>query len=330
MKIQLRSPELAKRIATDFEKRYRLKSDRSLSLDVVATQYGYDSWQQLALSVSPTAPDFVFDQDMPEEQFAERRVQQARAIAKTFKWLLPDAFTFANSIGATADQSRPFRALHVTDPAYERAMLDQVDVYWMAESEMEHPLAPPGFDLCTLVSVSALAKQRLAGEFPSNIQSVQAIIPWNQSGMSRLLGGKNYFTLDQVLLVDTVPWGFVFDKKSPPSVSRSDLWPLLYKSAADAKYAVAQDHSNYVQLLAAVDRLGLKCKRGEQPQLVARKFLGKPWYWPIKPVVRTAVQRELWRRAERIPMELAADDFWRDDPGRSGVGLRDLDFVIPG
>lgn len=329
MAIPLRSVELAKRIASDFEKRYHLERDRALTLDLIATQYGYRSWQELTKSVSPDATPFVFDQDLSDEDFAARRVEQAKRIADTFGWLLPDAIAFANALGATGDQSRPPRWLHATSTPYEEAMLDQHHVYWIAETELEHPLAPPGFDLCGLASLADLAKDRLNGIFPGDTKNIQAIIPWNRQGMARILGGQSFFAFDDLLLVETVSWSFVFDKKTPPSVSRSDLWPMLYKSAAEAKSAVAQDHAAYQQLLAAVERLGLKCKRGQQPQLIARELLGKPWYWPLKPVIHTSRQRELWQQAERIPYELAEAGDWSNRFGCHLVGLRDLDAVIP-
>lgn len=329
MAIPLRSVELAKRIASDFEKRHHIEGDRALTLDLMATQYGYRSWQELTKCVSPEAPPFVFDQDLSEEDFAARRLEQARCITDTFRWLLPDAFAFADALRATADQTRPPRRLSNTSPAYDRAMLDQRDVYWCSGVELEHPLAPPGFDLCILTSVSSLAKARLQGIYTGEAEKVQAIIPWNRQGMASLVGGHNFYAADDLLLVEVVSWGAVFAKKTPPSVRRKDLWQTRYRSEEEAKFAVAQDHAAYQQLLSAVERLGLKCKRGEQPQLVARELLGKPWYWPLKPIIRTPRHRELWEQAARIPYELAEAGDWSNRFGQRLVGLRDLNAVIP-
>lgn len=302
MQLAILSPDLAKRLVTDVKELLPFHSHAD-HLRAVATQYGFPSWESLLKACSSTPPTFIYDQDLDENAFQGRRLDQAKLCRDVLGIPLPYAHEFAHLLAATRDFRRQRRVIYVPDLVFEREMLNENDLWWSSSTEMEHPLCPPGFSLAEALDVRDTAKLRLDPS-PNRIKGNQMfhIFPgvYAPNHRYRKLNSHFYGARERFLEVEAVAPAFMFESGYRVTQGELDKGAQRFHGLEyqQIKSRVSETRKQYGALL---DAAGFSDKEREMlPQIpvAVRDRLGIPWYWPLVPIISSPTQVELWKEVE--------------------------------
>ena len=301
--IPLRNTVYAARLAKEVSK--TTGESLNLSQKVIATLYGYRSWEQLTASISNTAAEpFVFDQDLSEDERNKRLLAQAQNLTAVLDCPLSMSIDIARHIRVTDDKARP--ACHYPDEAFYAALATDDDSWWASQYELGHPLAPPGFDIVRIVNNADLSKRRMERAFFSPLDAREhfVLLPANVRSPFYPYSSHLHARLDSFDRVSRVPWSFVFENNKAVPLKKADFWMTLYESADAARSAISEYRQMYSSAIAAAKQVNMKLSMGQQIPTAIRVLLGKgDPLWPLKPLCESAVQHlganELRRRLLR-------------------------------
>lgn len=324
VQIPLRSPELARRqterydrIAPDWPHHKRLKAQ--------AVLFGYSSWEELAASCQPYAPDFPFDQDIDCPSREARWLGMAEAIAAAFGVELPYAIDLVAFVNPTCDPTRPRPPWYEPNDTFNFALSKQVGLWWCCVGEQGHPFVPPGFTLQQATHVADLGADRLSGHYGrSQIRrSVDIWVLRPDEGIDVSGGIRQrhlYFRRGQMLEVAPVPMGDFLRAPSKHAARLREFFEYAYPDLGQIEQRALIDkwRQDLKSLHIAADLPAGSRRRWVQPTVSARRRIGKEWYWPleIRPI------GDAMQNAARYAHEIDSDimDHFGGDPGYIEIG----------
>jgi hypothetical protein len=281
--IPLRSSEQVKRIAAE-EVRPLLPEDwpHGRILNVTAALYGHKNWAHVRESVSPTAPDFLFDQDLSHEDFTKRRVALAKHVEAQCSIGFPYAFELVTAAAVTRDFRRERSATVVPEHEAYQKELSNLDWWWVASIDYHHPLVTKGFVLCQTVYLADIANRRLGRETrPKTGARKMTVLLFEdmvtQTTCARF-SSSLYFKVHQALEVEPPPFAEMLEPSYRVGAADvSKLAELFGGANWPKRIEVAQKNYALLRTYASHPPSGV-----EPVDIRVRDVLRKPWYWPMK------------------------------------------------
>lgn len=305
--IPVRSVEPLRRLADDFGAHFGFP--RHQILRAIAACLGYPAWEALIEAISPSAPDWIRDQDLTADELSMRRVEQARSLASVLALPFADSIEIAQGLAPTRDFHRPHPGgLFTNDAHVARAQLDFEDEWWVCSASLLHPLAPTGWHIGEIVNLADRARQvsryRETGDricLPdfSLMRRFSAVLPpdWRNHPWAPLVHHP-VVRRDQALCILPAAWAFVFTELEVPTRFPSDFAFTPFANRPDALKQVAVDLERYKQLRDWATSASVKVSEGLQYPASIRSTRGVSPFWPLTPLIENDEQAVAWRGAE--------------------------------
>lgn len=302
------SPTLAKRLVADAKKLLPSHSHAD-HLRAVAAQYGFLSWESLLAACSSSPPTFIYDQDIDEDEFQKRRLDQAKRCRDALGMPLPYAHDFAHAIAATQDFKRPSRPIYVPDAVFEKELLNEKDLWWHSSTEIEHPLCPPKFSLGKASDVRDVARLRLNPP-PNRFEGKKLfhIFPGMhvRNHSYRKISSHYYGPRGDLLEVAPVAPAFMFAAQY--RVTKKDVREAEDRfhglNWEEALSSITETRNQYRMLLDAAGIPSRERKFLPQIPIAVKDRMGLPWYWPLVPIISNPAQTDLWNEVEEYAREI--------------------------
>lgn len=294
--IPLRSTEPVKRIAAE-QVRPLLSEDHSHGqiLDVTAALYGYDHWAHLVQLVDPAAPSFVFDQDMPYDEFSIRRVEVAKHVESRCSIPFPHAFALVTAAAVTRDFRRERVPTFIPEHAAYQGEMAKLDWWWIASVDSFHPLVTKGFALCEATHAADTANLE-PGRYRSPQARDRKIVLLFEDMLDRSQHARYdsalFFRHDEILEVEPLPFAEMLDPSYRPGDADIAQLEELY-GRRNWAHRIEEAQKQYASLRAVAMPPATDL---EAVDIRARDILRKPWYWPLKcgPGQTDLVRRYEW------------------------------------
>lgn len=254
--------------------------------EAYAAALGYDSWDSLRRTSSATPVQYVYDQDLPDSARHARWVAQAHAVDHALNLGFPEAFRFGvETLKSTWDLKR--NESYGLGFAFYRATVDASDWWAVLPSERDYPLAPKGFRVVPLLNVAVTSRALLGRGLPGFDEGRAVALIESRPRL-------RYVNSGELLEIEG---------RLPPSVwlGPESVSTARHREIGGVKPTPGPGWKDEDIEQAWSDYLRLAWAAGESPRLQpfpveVRDRLGKPWYWPLKPLNANLPQ---WGRAER-------------------------------
>lgn len=304
MPIPLRSPDVVRRIADRFDY-YVPHWPHHKRLLALAAMYGYSSWETLVAACNKSAPAIVFDQDLPTDEARQRRwLEMAQNVSETLSMLLPDAINLVRSVVPTMQIGIEMPKWYEPNDVFDRALMIDLDVWWVCVREVGNPLVPPGFVHANANRIADIAQSRLKPNSERTCPTISILLPHD---LKRELRHPHvYFRRGEFLEIQPIPLGDAL--RSPRKFNR------YLRDFFDENYANL-DKDQREELLSRwtiamktlLEASGLKAnskRRWVQVTVSTRAEMNRDCFWPLITISEGEPNERALEHAMRVDAEV--------------------------
>lgn len=283
MQIQLRTTDVVRRMTDRFEL-ITPEWPHHKRLAALAAMYGYPSWEALVASCCEDAQHFTFDQDLPSDEFRQARwLDMAQQVANQFGLYLPHALDLVRMVHPTSAIGRPLSVWYEPNNTFDRALLEDRDLWWVSIREEGHPFIPPGFILGQAIRVADVAEARLSRQSlpPLTREKIWVLLPVNHK-TARF--GHTYCHRGEFLEIAPIPTADAIRNAKKGEHYLKEFFENAYPQQSQEQNTLLM-YQWKLALKALHKAAGLpenSKRRWVSITVSSRESIGQAWYWPLK------------------------------------------------
>ncbi len=316
MQIPLRSPDAVRRLVNRFD-HIAPHWPHHKRLLALAAMYGYPSWEALVAGCTPTAPPLIYDQDLPSDVARQERwLAMARQAANALNLLLPEAINLVHRIVPTTRMGVEPPKWYEPNELFNRALLEDRDVWWVHSSHLGHPLVPPGFELSSAARIADVVNHRLSRRNGLGAPNEDLWILEPTQSEKRIQHPHTYFRRKELIVIEPIPLAEML--QAPRKLAKTLRRFLAEECPTWTDEICVQRLTEWLAAFKALKvAAGLPAsskKRGIQTTVSARQQIGHDWHWPLR-IVDSDASAIAAGRCEAHRVDKLICDRFGSDPG---------------